>query len=426
MLNELNPDYKGIFTAAVAIFNIVFLIIILQFRKDSSEQLIYFFAIISLLFLTLIPPVELVGKSITMIWAVETVLLMWVSIKLDIKMLKFVATFLMIGLTASFILDVIENYMTISINAPDKKLLLNKSFISGIMTSFGLGMNVILIGKSQDRYLIKPVRMSWLRMFISVIAVGALYISLYTEILYQITLSVKDNSLMNMYMGIYNYAFILIGIVILTFINKKSVKIVSGIIALLSTALFFSVYLYDIINVRDHLLLFVSVSMKNFVSHLVLISFILFIIFFAYVNMKKINELMRRISQWISTFLIITVLITEIDHLVVINNHGSGIPLSSVLSNVHYFYYTMFWAFSAFVLSFSALLFNDKELIRISIFVIIATLIKLFTFDISNIDTWERTFSYISIGIITLFIAFVRQRLFERLDQDKSHVLKNA
>ena len=117
--------------------------------------------------------------------------------------------------------------------------------------------------------------------------------------------------------------------------------------------------------------------------------------------------------------LIMAVLITEIDHLVVINNHGSGIPVSSLLSDAHYFYYTMFWAFSALVLSVSALLFYDKELIRISIFVIFLTLIKLFAFDLSNIDTWDRTFSYISIGIITLFIAFVRQKLFERFDQNK-------
>ncbi len=426
MLNELNPDYKGIYTAVVAIFNIIFLIIILQFRKDSSEQLIYFFVIISLLFLTLIPPVELVGKSITMIWAVEIVLLMWVSIKLDIKMLKLVSTFLMIGLTASFVLDVIDNYIVISVNAPDKRLLINKSFISGIMTSLGLGLNVIIMGKSHDKYLLKPVRMSHLRVFIAVVAIGALYISLHSEILYHLTLSVEDSSLLNMYMGIYNFAFILISVVILTFINKKSLRLFSGIIAVLSTAFFFSVYLYDIIAVRDHLLLFLSISMKEFILHLVLITFILFIIFFAYVNMKKMNKLTRRISQWISTFLIIAVLITEIDHLIVINNHGSGIPVSSVLASAHYFYYTIFWAFSALFLSVYALLFNDKELIRISIFIIFATLIKLFAVDVSNIDTWERTFSYISVGIITLFIAFVRQRLFERLDQDKSHVFKNV
>ncbi len=177
MLDVLNPDYKGIFTAAIGLFNISFMILILMIRKDSSDQLIYFLAIISLLFLTLIPPVELVGKSITMVWAVETVLLMWVSLKLDIKMLKLVSTLLILGLTASFIIDVIDNYMAISINAPDKKILLNRSFISGIMTSLGLGLNVIIIGKSKDRYLVWPIRMSWLRAFISIAAIGALYVA---------------------------------------------------------------------------------------------------------------------------------------------------------------------------------------------------------------------------------------------------------
>ncbi|MDX9925317.1 MAG: DUF2339 domain-containing protein, partial [Ignavibacteriaceae bacterium] len=153
MLNELNPEYKGIFTGVMAVFNMLFLIVILLISKEFGEKLIYFFAIISLLFLTLIPPVELVGKSITMIWAVETVLLMWVSLRLQIQMLKLASSFLMLGLIASFLMDFFENYMMISSNAAGKELMINKSFISGLMTSFGLGLNVILINKSRDRYL---------------------------------------------------------------------------------------------------------------------------------------------------------------------------------------------------------------------------------------------------------------------------------
>ena len=425
MLNVLNPDYKGAFTALLAVFNMIFLIVILIIRRNSAEQLIFFFAISSLLFLTLIPPVELVGKSITMIWAVETVLLLWVSIKLEIKMLKLVSAFLMFGLIASFILDVIENYLAISYNAPDRRMFINQSFISGIMTSLGLGLNVILIGKSKDKYLIKPLKMSHLRAVIFIIAIGVLYISLNSELLYHLTISIQDQSLMNMYMGIFNYSFILISVLILTFINNKGVKIICGVIALLSTAIFFIFYLYDIISVRDNLLLNLSITMQNFIYHLFLISILIFIIFFAYINVSRINERMKKISQWLISFLLISVLITEIDHLAVINNYGSGIPTSSVLSNVHYFYYTMFWVFTALILSVSSLIFKDKELVRISIFIIFATLVKMFAFDISNIDTWERTFSYISVGFIVIFIAYVRQMLFEKIITKDNQIYEN-
>jgi uncharacterized membrane protein len=425
MLNVLNPDYKGAFTALVAIYNIIGLIVILIIRKDSAEQLIYFFAISGLLFLTLIPPVELVGKSITMIWAVETVLLMWVSIKLKIQMLKFASTFLMIGLIASFVLDVVENYLEISYNAPDKRVLINQSFISGLMTSFGLGLNVVLIGKSQDKYLLKPIKMSHLRAFISVIAIAALYISLNSEILYHLTISVRDQSLLDMYMGIFNYSFILVSVIILTFINIPVTRVAAGVIAVLSVALFFVIYLFDIISVRDNLLLNLSITRENFIYHLVLISLIIFIIFFAYINISRIGELMKRTAQWVVTFLLISVLITELDHLAVINNYGSGIPTSSVISNVHYFYYTMFWTAAALILSVSGMIFKDKELVRISIFVSFATLVKLFAYDISNIETWERTFSYITIGFVVLFIAFVRQRMFEKLKSDESKLYSN-
>jgi uncharacterized membrane protein len=418
MLNELNPGYKGVFTLITALFNVLFLILILLFRKDSATQLIYFFSITALLFLTLIPPVELVGKSITMIWAVETVLLMWVALRLNITILRLVSTFLMLGLIASFVLDVIDNYMLISINAPDKTIFINKSFISGIMTSFGLGLNALIINRSNEEYLIKPIKFNHLKTFISIAAGISLYVSLYTELLYQLTLRVPEDSLVSMYLGIFNFAFIFTGVLILTFIKGKTVKYITAGLAVFAFILFYSYYLFKIVSVREYMLNFITVSMGQFLSHLILITLITAIILLAYMNIKKLKGSIKQIAKWFVCILIMAVLITEIDHIIVIRNHGSGIPVSSVIYDAHRFYYTMFWAASALLFSLTALLFADKELVRISIFVIFASLVKLF-FDMPDLSTEEKTISFISLGVIILIIAFVRQRLFESYNSEK-------
>lgn len=424
MLNILNPDYKGIFTGITAIFNIVFLIIILLIKKESTEKLIYFFSIISLLFITLIPPVQLVGKSITMIWAVETVLLLWVSLRLHIQMLKLVSTFLMIGLIASFMMDVVDNYLMISANAPVKNLFINKSFVSGIMTSFGLGINVLLINKSQDRYLIKPIKMSHLKFFISIFAIIALYISIYTEILYQLTIAGKDNTLIKLYLGIFNYAFIMSFMIAFLFIKIKTIKIISGIIAVLSVVLFFTVYLYSIIKIRDNRLSSMTITMNEFSYHIVITAIILIIIFLAYYNIRKINQTYKRLGLWVSSFLIVSVLMTELDHFAVIYNMSKGLPLSTIIRDVHIYYYSLFLTLTAFVIAISALIFKDREHARLSIFIILFTLFKLFVFDLSGLQSTQRIVSYISIGSIALFIAFVRQRLFEK-PENQTHNIKN-
>ena len=415
MLEVLNPDYKGVFTVLTAVFNMLFLIIVILIRKSVKEQLVYFFGILSLLFLTLIPPVELVGKSITMIWAVETVLLMWVSIKLDIKMLKLVTTFLMLGLITSFVLDVVDNFFAISFNAPQKQLLINKSFVSGLMTSIGLGLNVIISGKSKEVYLYKPIKMSWLRIFISIVSVGALYISLYTEILYRITITIRNENLINTYLGIYNFSFILIAVIVISFIKNRFLKIVSGFMGIAVVILFFSYYLYEIITIRDHLLSNPSVSMHTFNSHLYMIATILFIVFFSYINVKNLSKTIYKTAKWILTFSIVAVLTSELDHLFVIKSFGSGIPLSTILSETHYFYYSLFWMISAFIISLSSLLFKDHELIRIGMFFLLAVIIKSFIFDMPELTIGQQIITFSTLGFIILFTAFVRQRIFEKI-----------
>ncbi len=418
MLNALNPEYKGLFTAFMAVINIIFLISIIL-RKGSSKGLIYLFGMIILLFITLIPPVQLVGKSITIIWAVETVLLLWFSLKLEIKMLKTVSIFLIFGLIASFVLNVLENYMAISHNAPVKRFLLNQTFISGLMTSLGLGINFIILGKGKKKYLIKPIKMIWFRVFIFIVAIGALYVSVNSEILYRLTRTIKDNNLLNMYMGIFNFAFILVLLIVLVFIKSKIAKIFAGIIAILSFILFFSVYLTEIIKVREHMLTNLSVSINQFISHTILITFVLFILFFGYINIRQVNDNIKNISKWLFAIFVMAVLTTEIDHLSVVFNNNIGTPVSSIIYNAHYFYYTLFWIMSAFAISFSSMLFKDREMIRIAMFIIILVLLKIFIFDFSNIAVAERTISFISAGFIVLFIAYVRQRLFEKYNDIK-------
>ncbi len=415
MLNVINSDYKGIFTVLTAVFNMIFFIAVLIIKKSVKEELVHFFGIVSLLFLTLIPPVELVGKSITMIWAVETVLLMWVSVRLDIKMLRFISSLLMLGLIVSFTLDVTDNFFAVSFNAPHKRLLINKSFVSGLMTSIGLGLNVIISGKSKDVYLIKPIKMSWFRFFISVISVLALYVSIYTEILYRLTISIRNDNLINMYLGLYNFSFILFLLIIISFIKNKQLKYFSGILALLSLLMFFGYYLYEIIIVRDHLLSDPSVSVNKFNDHIYLISVLLFIFYFTFLNVRTINERYKKTAKWILSISIIAVLSTEIDHWSIIKSFGSGIPVDVVLSEVHRFQYSLFWIISSFVIAISAFIFKDIDLIRIAMVTLLLIILKSFIFDLKELSALQQTVSYTVLGFVIIFTAFVRQRLFEKL-----------
>ncbi len=418
LLQILNPDYKGVFTAMTAAYNMLFLIVVILIKKSDVSSLIYFFGIVSLLFLTLIPPVQLVGKSITMIWAVETVLLMWVSIRLDIKFLRFISTILMLGLITSFAFDVVDNLFAASFNSSQKKLLINKSFISGLMTSFGLALNVIISGKSKDVYLIKPIKMSWLRTFISVVAVAALYVSLYTEILYRIKISVQNESLTNVYLGIYNFSFILLAMIVLSFFKIKFFKVLSGALGLISFVWFFAYYLYELISARIYLFTNPSVSANIFAYHLFMIAAVVLIFILAYLNISTLNRHIKRLAKWLLSFFIIAVLTSELDHFFIFRAIDTEIPESTTLFNTHHFHYSIFWMICSFALALSAFLFKDKELLRVVMVLLLLVIIKTFVFDFAELDAGKKIISFSVLGFVILFAAYVRQSLFEKIKKN--------
>ncbi len=413
ILNKLNPNLRGAFTAVLVIFNLLFLIITLLIRKQLSEKITYLFGIISVLFLVLVPPVQLVGRSITMIWAVESVLLLWFSIKLDIKVLKLASVFLMIALSVGFVMDIINSLNEISYYASYKTLFLNKSFVTGILVTSGFFGSASILHKNNDTYLFKPIKINFLKFIVIIFGATTLYFTFYTEILYYITIKGNDINLLNIYMGIYNFTFILIVNIIFVFINNKKIKYIGGLLSILSFVLFLSYYSNQIIIVREHMLNNFAVSYPNFLTHIFIIALILFNVFFSYINVKNISVTYKKFYKWLSIIIVIFILSAEIDHLLVVYKYN-GTPVSSIITKAHYFYYTLFWMLSALFISFVGLIFKDKELIRISMFIIIISLIKIFAFDFSNITMGERIINLILAGFILLFIAYSRQKLFEK------------
>jgi len=425
LLNKLNPDYKGVFTALMAVYNMFFLILTLIIKKGISINLTYLFGIISVLFITLIPPVQFVGKTITMIWAIESVLLFWFSLKLNISVLRGVSIFLMICLTIGFSFDVFETYNSVSHNAPRRELLLNQNFISGLFASVSFALNVLILNKIKDVFLFKSFKISLLKILLTIVGVIFIYFTFYTEILYRITIIERNDTLIQLYIGIYNLSFILIANVIILFIKNKRLKYISGISSLVAVVLFFSYYLYQIIIVRGQMLTEMTVSFEKFLSHIFLIAILLTIIFISYINLRNLNNRIKSIYKWVGLFFVIMILSSEIDHFSTILNFD-GTPISSIISNTHYFYYTIFWMLFSLFISFTALVFYDKELIRIAMFIIIISLLKIFILDFSNITLGERTISLIVAGFVLLFVAYVRQKLFEKIDLKQKHIYEDV
>ena len=89
ILAAYKPEFNGLFTLFLALLNISYSLLLYKISGLLNKG-IYVLIGLSLTFITLTIPVQFTGNSITVFWAAEAVLLMWMAQKTQIKSYRFV------------------------------------------------------------------------------------------------------------------------------------------------------------------------------------------------------------------------------------------------------------------------------------------------------------------------------------------------
>ena len=102
--NPYGENFKGLFTAAIGVFNFIFAYILYKnLRVDM--KLVFLLIGLVLTFISLAAPVQLEGNYITLFWAAETALLLWLSQKSGIRLMKLASVIIMILMVISLVMD---------------------------------------------------------------------------------------------------------------------------------------------------------------------------------------------------------------------------------------------------------------------------------------------------------------------------------
>lgn len=136
-LGELQLSYnmKGAFTLFIALVNIAIAFAIRKHKADKG----LLFTLLTGMFLTFISisiPIQLDGTYITMLWATEMVVVLWLFSRFQQPVYAYF-TLALIGLTViSYLMD-LENMM---VEDAGSRLLLNGTFATGIFTGLSFGV----------------------------------------------------------------------------------------------------------------------------------------------------------------------------------------------------------------------------------------------------------------------------------------------
>ena len=147
ILHNAAPEFKGLFTALVSVFNFIFAFSLYK-KSEIDRNLVYLLIGLVLSFISLIGPIQLHGNYITLFWAAEAVILLWMWQKTEIKLIKLSSVLVLAIMFVSLFMDWEKIYFSHS-DAPAMDILLNKGFLTGLTVLVSLILSIILLSKEK-------------------------------------------------------------------------------------------------------------------------------------------------------------------------------------------------------------------------------------------------------------------------------------
>ncbi|WP_424001695.1 DUF2339 domain-containing protein [Maribacter sp. IgM3_T14_3] len=412
--------YLGLFTLLNAVIHFAITVIIFK-RKLADRKLFFLTSGFVLTFITIAVPVQLDGNWVTLFWAFEAALLFWIGRTKKVKFYEYLSYILVVLAFLSLTMDWAARYSYM--NTTDEwSLLLNTTFLTSILCVAVFGfMNYIQSKFNAEK---PSVVQKLMTIGIPALFVGTLFFAFYLEIEQYWTNAFQASKIdltgTDGYYPDFNYnlkdleaiwliLYTMFFISALSFINIIKVKNkVLGIVALgsalLITLIFLTNGLYTLSELRENFLTqelseYYNIGAYNIYMRYISFAFLAFLLFAIYKLAKqeyiKINYkipfeiLMHTAIIWVTS--------SELLNWMDISGSEQSYKLGL----------SILWGFYALLL-IALGIWKKKKYLRIGAIVLFSiTLIKLFFYDISSLNTISKTIVFVSLGVLLLIISFL-------------------
>jgi uncharacterized membrane protein len=417
--NPIGHPFRGLFTASLAAFNFIFAFTLYRSQRVDSKVVFLLIGLV-LTFASLAAPVQLEGNYITLFWAAEAVLLLWLSQKSGMRLMKLTSLIISSLMIISLIMDWVQIYNK---NSNDHlTILLNKGYITSLFSLISLALCFYLarFEKKENSEDITRYKFS-----VALVGIVILYVSQFLELNYQLNIYVDDHATRNLIIGTYNIVFI-IGLLLFSkraAVSERLMQVLTvfGILGITSHLL---VYHKLAIQVRDGFLAN-SISGTGFLFHYILLALTIGAAVLTLTNLQKLasfNKDTHNAYSWFFVFFFIFVASTELDHIVVWIGYFDTNSTKYLLTQNHKIGFPILWGISSFILIAFGLKWKKRHLRIISLTLFLITLVKLFTVDIRGISEGGKIAAFISLGILLLTVSFMYQRLKKILLKDEAGI----
>lgn len=442
--NEGTTDLLGLFTLGNALIHFVVATMVFK-QKLADKKLFYLIATLTLTFITITIPVQLDGDWVTILWAVEAALLFWIGSAKHIKLYKNLSYILAFLAFFSIFQDWDKAYSYSAYSQIDfnRTPFLNIHFLSSVLVFISFGISAWLINSKRNKGVEEGPTVSAtgidkimsFSMPVLFFIVG--YFSIFLEIdaygnqLFQKSmLRIPD---IDQYLE-YNYSLLtfndiwllnysLLFFTILSFVNIKKIKNrILGIANIALNVLFIFIFLafglYSMSELRSDYISEYLAEYYTISSYLLTIRYISFIflggLIFALYSYSKQSFLQLQFKIHLEIglhFIALWLLSSELLH---------WMDLSGI-SNSYKMNLSILWGTYALFMVIMGI-WKRKKFLRITGIVLFAgTLLKLFFYDIADLDTISKTIVFVSLGFLLLVISFLYNKYTKHIEDEPTN-----
>ncbi len=432
IINRLNngESYLGLFTLGNATVHLIVSMLIFR-NKLADRNLFYLISGLSLVFITIAIPVQLNGNWVTLLWVGEAALLFWLGRTKNVSFYEVLSYFLMLLAFLSLLNDWAASYNMYNPLIPETKItpLLNIYFLTSLLFIAASGFIIILNRNPKFR---SPLysQTELVKLFSFSVAIYFL-ISLYYSFSLEISnywnqryadslISVDENGNTIKYRNsdlqyfktiwLINYSLFLFSILSLVNIRKLRYRkwgFINLIINTLILLVFLIPGLYILSELRES---YLNQTLAEYYNRTP------FNIVIRYISFGFVGLMLTSIYMYVrQDFLKPAPYNLRIAFELILNISLIWIISSEFISWMDIFKYSqsyklvlsILWGVYALLLIVYGIWKNKKHLRIFAITLFGVTLIKLFFYDISHLDTISKTIVFVTLGIILLIISFL-------------------
>lgn len=431
--HEFGNEYLGVFTLCNAVLHFIVSVIIYR-QKLADKNLFYLVSGLVLVFITMAIPVQLDGNWVTLLWVGEAALLFWIGRTKTNPVYEYISYSLMILAIFSICHDWLEgyNYPYFKNISTSITPLFNIHFLTSLLFVGSFGFIYWLDKNKQFK---SPLKKQWVNIIsfvIPAVIIGSLYTALRLELEnYWYNLYSASELKLGEYEVIYNYDLLHFKVIwvlnytmlflsALTLINAYKLRDRSlGLINLCLNAIVIIVFLthglYVLSELRESYLLESMSEYYEISSFHIWIRYISFA--FLAITLFASSKCIRSTFMDVDLSLVFD-LAVQVSILWIASSELINLMDLSGYSETYKLGLSILWGvYSLLLISYG--IWQNKKHFRIGAIALFSvTLIKLFFYDISHLNTISKTIVFVSLGILLLIISFLYNKFKHKITDD--------